>query len=259
MRAQPVACERAWRRRTRIALRLAQRSGLGRGARRAANRGASGAAQPAREPGRAGQAAGGNRARARAAFPTLAGERDARGPPAAAGARVLQRPRWLRRPRAGIRDASRRRAMDAGALDQRDRQSRVRLPGVGRGRWLHVVGEQPREPAHPLVERSRRRPAGRGLLRPRRRRGSAVFADGSPDSGGGRAVRRATRPGLQPLRAHVARDLARAHAIRGCRTTRSRFPGSASGIDPRARDASRSPRTSSGCSPPRDTATGRSS
>ena len=91
----------------------------------------------------------------------------------------------------------------------------LRLPGVGRGRWLHVVEQQPRESAHPLVERPRRRPAGRGVLRPRRRRGSALGADRPPDPGRDRAVRRPTRPGLQPLRAHVARNLARALAVRG--------------------------------------------
>ena len=42
---------------------------------------------------------------------------------------------------------------DAGALDQRDRQPLVRLPGL-RGRvGLHLVREQSREPAHTLVER----------------------------------------------------------------------------------------------------------
>jgi cyclic beta-1,2-glucan synthetase len=45
----------------------------------------------------------------------------------------------------------------------------VRLPGLESGRGLHLVGEQPREPAHALVERSGRRSARRGVLRPRRR------------------------------------------------------------------------------------------
>ena len=45
-------------------------------------------------------------------------------------------------------------ATDARALDQRRRQSGLRLPGRRRGRRLHLVDQQPREPDHAMVERS---------------------------------------------------------------------------------------------------------
>ncbi len=51
------------------------------------------------------------------------------------------------------------------ALDQRHRPAAVRLSGVGLGRRLHLVAEQPRERAHHLVQRCRRRPAARGAVR----------------------------------------------------------------------------------------------
>ena len=53
--------------------------------------------------------------------------------------------------------------MDAGTLDQRHRQSRLRLSGGGRGQRLYLVGQQPREPAHAVVERSGDRSPGRGF------------------------------------------------------------------------------------------------
>src|SRR5438445_12235859 len=71
------------------------------------------------------------------------GEAVRRPGPAAARARVLQRPRWLRRGRTGVRDGPRGGAADAGALDQRDRQSRLRLPGLRVGLGIHVVAQQP--------------------------------------------------------------------------------------------------------------------
>ena len=52
--------------------------------------------------------------------------------------------------------------VDAGAVDERHRQRRVRFSGRGRGRRLYLVGQQPRKPADALVERSRDRSAGRG-------------------------------------------------------------------------------------------------
>ncbi len=56
----------------------------------------------------------------------------------------------------------------------------------------------------------------------------ALGPDGPADPRRGRAIRRPARPGLQPLRAHLARDRARA-ARSTCRpTTRSRSPGSSS-------------------------------
>ena len=81
---------------------------------------------------------------------------------------VLQRARRLRRGRAGICDDPRAGPVDAGALDQCHRQSALRLPGGDRRQRLHLVGQQPREPAHALVERSGQRPSGRGVLSARR-------------------------------------------------------------------------------------------
>ena len=54
-----------------------------------------------------------------------------------------------------------------GTLAERDRQPVLRVPGLRvRGR-VHVVGEQPREPAHPLVQRPCDGPDRRGNLRQR--------------------------------------------------------------------------------------------
>ncbi len=57
---------------------------------------------------------------------------------------------------------------------------------VGGGQRLHLGGQQPREPAHAVVERSGQRPAGRGRLRARR--GDAASSGGRP------RCRSATRP-----------------------------------------------------------------
>ena len=171
------------------------------------------------------------RSRARAA--RAPARRDARAdastPPerrtAAARARVLQRPRRLRRRRAGVRDDPRRGAVDAGALDQRHRQPVVRLPGLGRGRRLHLVGQQPREPAHAMVERSGQRPARRSDLRARRGQRRALGADRAADSRRGLAVRllataRATAASSTP------RTASRSSCCSTCRsTTRSRSRG----------------------------------
>ena len=77
---------------------------------------------------------------------------------AAPGARVLQRARWLRRRRARVRRRPRPGPVDAGALAERDRQPVVRVPGLRVRVGLHLVREQPREPAHPVVQRPGRRP-----------------------------------------------------------------------------------------------------
>ncbi len=144
-------------------------------------------------------------------------ERIARTGAAASGPRVLERPRRIRRSGARVRDDPRRGTVDAGAVGQRGRQSRLRLPDVGRGRRLHVVRQQSREPAHGLVERSRRRPSGRSAVRARRRRRRTSRSDGSPDARRSRTLRRTIRPGLQPLRARRARTLARAAPVRPAR------------------------------------------
>ena len=87
---------------------------------------------------------------------------------AAAGARVLQRPGWLRRRRAGVRRRPGAGSIDSRALAERDRQSVVRLPGLRVRLRLQLVREQPGEPAHPVVERPGQRPDRRGDLRSRR-------------------------------------------------------------------------------------------
>ena len=87
--------------------------------------------------------------------------------------RVLQRSGWLRRGRPRICDDPRPWPIDAGAVDQRCRQSWLRLPGVRGRRRLRLVGEQPRASADAVVERSGHRSSGRGVLsHGRRDRGS---------------------------------------------------------------------------------------
>ena len=87
-----------------------------------------------------------------------------------AGARILQRAGRICGGRQGICDDTRAWPIDAGALDQRHRQSELRLPDRDRRQRLHLVRQQPRKPTHALVKRSRQRPAGRGLLCARRQR-----------------------------------------------------------------------------------------
>ena len=128
------------------------------------------------------------------------------------------------RPR--VRDDPRRGAVDAGAVDQRDRQpaasaSRSSESGAG---YTWAVNSQ-REPAHAVVQRSGQRSARRGDLRARRGERRALGADGAADPRGGRAVRRPARPGLQPLRAR-RRTASRSSCCSSCRsTTRSRSRG----------------------------------
>ena len=174
---------------------------------------------------RAGQTAGGNRAGRRAAAAPLAGDTSARRRAAAARARIFQRPRRLRRRRPRIRDDSRRGTVDAGAMDQRDRQSLVRLPGLGRGRGLHLVDQQPAESDHAMVERSGQRPAGRGDLRSRRRHRRALGPDRAADSRGDRALRRFVTARATAV-SSTPRTESRSSSSSTCRsTTRSRSRG----------------------------------
>ena len=69
----------------------------------------------------------------------------------------------------------------------------VRVPGLRVRVGLHLVREQPREPAHRVVERSRQRPGERGDLHPRRRQRRAVGSDGPADPLRGLDVRRPPR------------------------------------------------------------------
>ena len=66
--------------------------------------------------------------------------------------------------RQGICDDTRAWPIDAGALDQRRRQSGLRLPDRDRRQRIYVVGQQPGKPAHTLVQRSSGRHPGRGFL-----------------------------------------------------------------------------------------------
>ncbi len=73
--------------------------------------------------------------------------------------RVFQRSRRICQRRPRICDHSRRRTVDAGTMDQRDRESFVWFPGLGRRRGLYVVGKQPTTSDYAMVERSGRRPS----------------------------------------------------------------------------------------------------
>ncbi len=109
---------------------------------------------------------------------------------AAHGPRVLQRPRRLRRGRPRVRHDPRQGRDDAGTLDQRHRQCRVRLPGLGRGQRLHLGREQPREPADALVERSGRRSAGEAFYIRDEASGALWTPTAQPIRDGGRYVAR---------------------------------------------------------------------
>ncbi len=114
--------------------------------------------------------------------------------------------------------------MDAGALDQCRCQPRVRIPGLGIGLRIHVVGEQPREQADALVQRRRQRHAGRGLLRERPGQRSDLGAHLSADPGARQALRHPARAGLQSIRAHLERHRAGAASVRRARRRRQGLP-----------------------------------
>ena len=62
--------------------------------------------------------------------------------------RIFQRPRRVCAKWKRVRDGPWAGPIDACALDQRHRQSLLRLPHGNRGRRLHLVGQQPRKPDH---------------------------------------------------------------------------------------------------------------
>ena len=130
-----------------------------------------------------------------------------------AGPRVLQRPRRLRRGRAGICDDPRARPVDAGAVDQRHRQSRFRLPDV-----------EPRAAATPGRSTAARTSSRRGRTIPsatvRARRSicvtmnrRAVEPDRAADPRRRGDLCRPSRPRLQPLRASSPRHRVRPAAV----------------------------------------------
>ena len=113
-------------------------------------------------------------------------------------------------------------------MDQRHRQPRLRLSDGAEGQRLHLVGQQPREPAHAVVERSRR-----AIVRAKR----SICATTTPATcGARRRCRFATRPA--PMSRATAADTAASNMPRtrsppiccnSCRsTTRSRFRASCS-------------------------------
>ena len=152
-------------------------------------------------PRRSGDPSRASRAIAGAARAGQFGQEQARGGRAPARARVLQRDRRLRRRRARVRHDPRPRSIHTGAVVERDRQFVVRLSGVRVRRRVHVVGKQPREPAHTVVQRSGQRPGERGDLRPRRRHRRPVVPDGAAGAMRGIDLRRPSRCGIQPVRA----------------------------------------------------------
>ena len=230
---QPVAAALRRRAGARLGVRAARRpderpracaAAVG-GARRAA-----GTARPDRRPARA----RGGIARIRAHPAPASGCGIARACQAAAGPGVLQWPGRLRRQRTRVRDGARAGRHHAGALDQRDRQPGFRLPGVGRGQRLHLGREQPREPAHALVERSGLRSGRRSALRSRRRHRRSVDRHGAADPGPGQ-LHRAARPWLQPLRTPGARHRPRTGAVRAAGRPREDFaPDAAQRLRPAA-------------------------
>ena len=87
------------------------------------------------------------------------------------------------------------------------------------GRGAHLVGQQPREPADAVRQRSDQRSDRRGDLRARRRDRRGVVADAGPDARGastGRCVVRHTA-GLTQFSRRDARHRARARRLRRCR------------------------------------------
>ena len=119
----------------------------------------------------------------------------------AGGTRVFQWARWLRRERAGICNDPRPRPVDAGALDQCHRQSGFRVSGGGRGQRLHLVRQQPRAPAHTLVQRPGQRPPRGGVLCARRGEWGTVVPDRPTDPPRQRDLCGQAWLGLQPFRA----------------------------------------------------------
>ena len=120
------------------------------------------------------------------------------------GARILQWPGRICCRRQGICDDPGARPIDSSALGQRHRQSDVRLPDRDRRQRLHLVRQQPREPAHPLVERSDQRPARRGLLCARRQDRRRLESDSGPYPRPRGSLCRPSWPRLQPVRAQRA-------------------------------------------------------
>ena len=131
--------------------------------------------------------------------------------------RILQRTWRVHARRRRVCDDPRAGPIDARAVDQRHRQSDVRVPDGNRGRRLHLVRQQSRESDHAMVERPRRRPKRRSLLLARRRHRRLVGPDGASHPRRGGDIHGPPRSRLQPVRACRARDRVRSCAIRAGR------------------------------------------
>ena len=121
-----------------------------------------------------------------------------------------------RRPR--IRHHPRRRPVDARALDQRDRQSSVRMSGVGGRHRQHLVAECAAKISSrrgPTI-RSATSPAEVIYIRDEDERRS-VERDSAAHSRAVLFLRRSPRLRLQPVRAQLARHLPGSAAIRAAR------------------------------------------
>ncbi len=232
-------------------VRPARRPGLGRGAERCSRASRERCSSAAAGASSSRSNAWRNRSRCRSRRPASRAPANDVPPPAAGAARtrVLQRPRRLRDRRTRIRDDPRRGAVDAGALDQRDRQSLLRLPGLGRRRGLYLVDQQSaRTSSRPgRTTRSSDRP-GEVIYVRDEDSGALWRPTALPIREEALALRRPPRPGLQPVRAHLARHLARAAAVRAAGRPDQDLAAEDHAISRADRAVSRSPRTWSGCS-----------
>ena len=233
-------------------LRAAQRPDLRRDPRAAARRGAGGAARPARQPG------GPTRSPSGAAWRAAARRRK---PAPDAGAATAGTGRGPARPCEFFNGL--------GGFSP-DGREYVTVLGPGQSTpapWINVVAnpsfgfqvavegggytwsqQQPRQPAHAVVERSGQRPARRGPLCARRRQRRPVDADGAADPPRAGALHRPAWARLQPLRAGGAGHRARAAAVRAARRSdQDLAPHHAQHLRP-PRAVCRSRPTSNGCS-----------
>ena len=130
----------------------------------------------------------------------------------ASGAACDRRPRRVQRswrilPRTAASTSfmsSSARQRPAGTVVEHRRAAGLRLRGVGARAGLHVVGEQPRQSADALAQRSGPRSAGRGRLHSRRRHPPRVVGDAAAGREAA-AVYRPPRPGLHALTSTRAR------------------------------------------------------
>ena len=125
-------------------------------------------------------------------------------------------PGRLHHRRARVRDPPRRRRRDAVAVGERHRQSELRYRRHRFRLRLHLVRQQPREPAHTSCRRPGERPHQRGDLRPRRRERLGLDADTGADAASPRRrpLCHSPRRRDHALRARVARPRPPARGLR---------------------------------------------